>query len=414
MLFDTTLNDDPTDYLFPGNIDCMGYARKGTVYNGENLQAGNFNEPESGLQEDGSYKYVYDFATNQANGKIACVCLVPHKAAGLGFRNRIKDKTYFETKGYWVGTKHDNESLTIKISEKAEDIIAVEGESIYTLCGTQDGYIQTKDMIKSGYLIIHKYRFPINTIGIFDKPKEFLNLEEEIEVAIPSEIVDKISSNAFVSCGYSDGVLRAVIDEGYGYKRYDAGAEINYIEIDFANNFQIQLKKFINNTGYPVEISVNNRIFLKDVLVLPVIKNNKFVLFTQSLKDNSDVKEAFYEDGMTNVAYKGSEKPLELNEYFVINQGKTAVNKKTATAYDMNHGTANEVNGMFGTGIAKLNEFMYIITNYYSYNTTKYTYITYIGINPFILMTKNNLSTPIQKTASQSMKVIYTLQEADE
>ena len=34
-------------------------------------------------------------------------------------------------------------------------------------------------------------------------------------------------------------------------------------------------------------------------------------------------------------------------------------------------------------------------------------------VNPFILCTKNNLDSPVTKTASQTMKITYTLSVAD-
>ena len=43
------------------------------------------------------------------------------------------------------------------------------------------------------------------------------------------------------------------------------------------------------------------------------------------------------------------------------------------------------------------------------------SYASYrLTINPFILTTKNNLDAPVVKTASQTMKITYTLSESNE
>ena len=41
-------------------------------------------------------------------------------------------------------------------------------------------------------------------------------------------------------------------------------------------------------------------------------------------------------------------------------------------------------------------------------------YLSYdLLMNPFLLCTKNNLDTPVTKTASQTMKITYTLTESE-
>ena len=66
LLFDETLNSDPADYFLP-TVKCTGYASQ-DAYAGLDTCRGSFNASEGGVQTDGSYKFVWDFATSQANG----------------------------------------------------------------------------------------------------------------------------------------------------------------------------------------------------------------------------------------------------------------------------------------------------------------------------------------------------------
>ena len=82
MLFNERLTDDPADYAI-NTTKITGYASQ-DAYNGTDLSRGSANLAESGLQEDGSYKLVFDFSTSQANGNIQSIGLCPNV---MGDRN---------------------------------------------------------------------------------------------------------------------------------------------------------------------------------------------------------------------------------------------------------------------------------------------------------------------------------------
>ena len=83
MLFDTPLNEDPDDYAIPSNSNCICYGTN-ISNSGSNNMLGSYNTHESGIQEDGSMRFVWDFQTNQANGTFSSVCLVPLTTAFMG------------------------------------------------------------------------------------------------------------------------------------------------------------------------------------------------------------------------------------------------------------------------------------------------------------------------------------------
>ena len=60
---------NPKDYWLPLNNSMTGYSYLKCSNNGNNKQLGSFSKTESGWQEDGSYKFVYNFNVEQGNGQ---------------------------------------------------------------------------------------------------------------------------------------------------------------------------------------------------------------------------------------------------------------------------------------------------------------------------------------------------------
>ena len=85
LLFDETLNSNPADYFLP-TVKCTGYASQ-DAYAGLDTCRGSFNASEGGLQADGSYKFVWDFSTSQANGTIKSLALCPNMMGQIGLTN---------------------------------------------------------------------------------------------------------------------------------------------------------------------------------------------------------------------------------------------------------------------------------------------------------------------------------------
>lgn len=72
MLFDSELTEDPSIVLPPLSVKNVGYA--GGAYSGNNKLRGTYNSNESG-EITGGYRHVWDFGTDRANGAISSVCL---------------------------------------------------------------------------------------------------------------------------------------------------------------------------------------------------------------------------------------------------------------------------------------------------------------------------------------------------
>ena len=85
LLLDTAVTGDADTLYAPAGTDITGTARYGAVNAGLNTRRGSYNATESAINyEDKELRLVYDFTTSQANGTIAAACLTSCNAAMLG------------------------------------------------------------------------------------------------------------------------------------------------------------------------------------------------------------------------------------------------------------------------------------------------------------------------------------------
>lgn len=87
FLFDTALDEDVNNTFMPAGVKMIGNGSKDVANSGAVTELGSYNATESGLQSDGSIKFVYEFNTAQANGNIACACLTSKVGGYIGMGN---------------------------------------------------------------------------------------------------------------------------------------------------------------------------------------------------------------------------------------------------------------------------------------------------------------------------------------
>lgn len=83
FLFQNALEEDVDNVAFPTNNPLTGKASWNT-YSGMDTSRGSYNELESGFQDDGSYRHVWDFNTQQANGQISALSLTTYMGGICG------------------------------------------------------------------------------------------------------------------------------------------------------------------------------------------------------------------------------------------------------------------------------------------------------------------------------------------
>ena len=475
MLFDSTIDED-VSHIYETDSEVVGCASN-IPYTGANQKMGSYNATESGKVE-GGYKFVWDFATSQANGEISCACLttVDGGRIGYGFDKSYTDcqasisdfsslranaKNVVYTKGfqdianlspihssYFDGVR--NRIYTIKNGHSFESysnatdfaqsllvtksITFVESRFPFTNISALDNFAAytTRDIFS------HAFNSSSTTINS-SKIREYESCDplSEIEVKMPDELASYISNKYLDTSKLYKWYLCASFDEGYCYIYFfppkttsDATLGVSedlYVWKISMSDFSSNYFKVRNTTGLTLSPGnrytpnfLNGRDFKEPILVTNdytymVIGTNLYVIDNV---DNTNVKKVKGLDGTD----------LQLNEiygiqnYYRMNDNMYIVNYYTSLINNINPRTGvskvlycshkresstsiGGIKNVFGTNL--------ICIPLSDSAATIFFYGFALGIFPNLLMTINNLDTPVTKTNSETMKVIYTITQAE-
>ena len=462
MLFDTPLNDDPDGYSIPPNANCICYGTK-IANSGSNNMLGSYNTHESGIQEDGSMRFVWDFQTNQANGTFSSVCLVPLTTACMGWNNKYDE--FDNSLCSYVFNESNLNSLILKFDDGFYET------SINNSNGTIDGELfifhdnkymyglkrgnmnsvkddrgsrvidQSTHVFYTHKLKIVKRKFNYSQIDIMGASSGVPEVEDVCEIDIPSEMFSDInySNQTRYMLEFDNGFIYFALGTEYDDKKLLPNEKLKILKINVStwessiieltnttsgNFHHSSFTHYNNNTSTSIISVINNKI------LLPIrdTSDNQTYLYLINLADNTDVTPITTYDG--NRVKNSNGKGLKYKDYLVAisSLGGThmIVNFSTATAFPLYTG-GQEYNGLrpAGSGIGN-NMFVCPLDKKYeddvnvfftrdpsdAYNPDKST--LFYSMSMFVLMTKNNLSSAITKTSAQTMKVTYTISRANE
>lgn len=437
-LFDGTLNNDADDYSIPSDVSCVGYASN--VSNSSiNNMLGSFNKTESGKQDDGSYRFVWDFATNQANGEIASLALTPWEVSLMGWNNKVGE----EIRG--VSIEHNFSLQSLNMRSYNEDcylfyddayIYAIEkGNFVYNSSAPDNHYTTSKT------LRIIKRRFHHKKVSVFGSYPYSTTTVETIEIEIPEMILNLVSSVTDKSRIYQ----HVEYDKGYIYMYVNSaeyiGASQNFyllkINVEDWTASVVTVTNTINNqirigsrdkSGEHSWASTSQLRIVNGYVIVPSyttsISDGHTGLYIIDLADNTNVKEVTRSDGTSIMASVTLRTGFKYKDYLFFSTGRDlstntiVVNIKTGDAFpiyntsDRNcfcpNGASNSIYYFYNRVISsKDDEDSFHLTNY----CCSSEYGTFVHLNPLILMTKNNLDESVVKTSAQTMKVIYTISE---
>jgi hypothetical protein len=170
MCLDTALTEDPEIVRVPAGVKMTANGARDQLNSGSPTELGSYNVSESGWQQDGSLKMVWDFTTSQGNGTIASVCL---SSAFGGFRG-IGNVASDGAKGNPWDISNWNSSA------------AISGISGLVL-GYKDNMVYTLNTIAGvDKWTINRYRFPYKNFDVRDSMTA--RLVDTIEIPIPALI----------------------------------------------------------------------------------------------------------------------------------------------------------------------------------------------------------------------------------
>lgn len=247
ILLNKSLPEDKDHvYITPeDDVRIVGCGMDGQ-YTGAQPEAGTYNKQESGEIENG-YKHVWDFATNQANGKIACACLTTPHSAGHGslvgfptlnddwyggFQPIMGSGSFHHICCEDAFTDSWDASKLMYIDEANNRMVRVKNiYSLYASSTATTGNVTnehddqgrcinrnvfTDTFLSKKYIELEVYRFPYSEVSIFDKLNEFkteeryyqnnyakttyeypsFKLLETVKVEIPAEIKTILTQHA--------------------------------------------------------------------------------------------------------------------------------------------------------------------------------------------------------------------------
>lgn len=194
LLFADPLVEDENSYFAPSANPCTGYASN-DVNSTANVMRGSLNLTES-TKLDKGYKFVWDFATSQANGTISAVALT-HKFGGIGYMGDLYDNT---NKRWHMKDQSWDANATIRTAYMNAVEVSFEGN-----------YFITIGMNTSNEVVIQKIRKAYRSVGLNDTMLDNQAVVLEENKLTPTTFIMSNPSNNSGNYDFFDG------KDGYWY-----------------------------------------------------------------------------------------------------------------------------------------------------------------------------------------------------
>ena len=404
LLFNKNLDEDADNYYPPDDALMVGHGGEIT-YSGSDLSLGSYNNSESGLQEDGSYKFVWDFNANQANGEIASICLTSQKGGiiGWGSDTELESGIYRENnnraKNAFLIAEPDNGYSYAKYIDLEEGYATL-------LSYNSLSQIATNKVIKfyKAGLYVKKVS-PFNTVNNYIACGKNNTSIEEKTINL-TEYLDDIGGYNGIAC---EGKYMYLMSSNINYGDWYSGEVKKMLRIDLTS-FECSVISIENTTENTLLLGgtdkgiANNYFFLTtyDGYVYAINIYDSADTHIVKKSDGSDFKAGgvvIYGNYEDRIVMRANTNNYE-QAYFVST--KDFIARKTGgLAYTFVHNGYSYASSQ--GGMIEVKNSNRVMKAYRNYNNTLFYY------PENILMTINNLEEPVTKTSAQSMKVTYVL-----
>lgn len=432
LLFEDAIDEKINTCCVPAGNKMTARGVHGSAYSGVVTECGSFNVNESGLQEDGLVRLVYDFNSSQGNGQISCVSLTSKSGGQMGIGDNIENIDPKEISDIDFNVYGE---IKINISYPGYNLAllsSVNNIAVYFTIGYQPTVTRAVEF--------KVYDAPISSISVFDK-SDYSSFKGDLNV-LPTERLIKTFSvelpEKVLSCFRSQG--NNDICRG-GYVPYFFDGKIRLIIGPHSSNIDpkgvaylciidpitetIVVKDIVNNslgsmalsddryisTSYYYEFDWARQVAVtQKYLIAPIFVDGGWKLYRINIADNTDIVDLGFTKFTENINtipsiyFRFITEEFVYFEYgngnFVINVLAGEVKRTNANhiVYDKDTAYSSQVHG---------NDLLLVNSWRYGSNSRNYLYA-----HPVPLITINNLSEPVVKTASQTMKVTYTISES--
>ena len=410
LLFDTELEENADNIFMPAGVKMIGNASKDVSNSGVVTELGSYNATESGVQADGSVKFVYDFSTVQANGTIKSVCLTSRIGGYEGMGN--KENCYINNDYAWEYAYEKNVCYfrsvfetgslnTIMYASYEDNAIYLKSERnrVYTAEYASEHWSATKK------IQIVKARAGFTSVSI-KSDRTIKEIVETYDVEIPQTILDYMGTSKPELNAFSDteGNIYIMFNKSTS-GALSPSAFVWMMKID--RNMKATAYKVTNNTGKTLYLNRKYMTINNDYLFI-YNDNSPYELYGIKCSDSTQI---------IDIDRNGE------RETYLINISKNLVgvygkyyggttSYYAPLIFDIEARTLKKTNGRVGVGGLFTVPFVdkkgiYIIVNIYSSSSITLQLMKDMRY----LATINNLSEPVVKTSAKTMKVTYTISE---
>ena len=436
FLWKNRLNENANDYMIPADNECVGYGCE-LSNNTENNLMGSYNTSESGSLENG-YRHVWDFTTNQGNGEISAVSLMPRITGQLGLGlayDKVNTSLFQSTWKSFCELRND--CYNKQPSVICYPYLYVKGDCIYAVkrynLQYNSSYASDHVSRNGKKLLIQKIRFSRNKLHLNDKCNNHRYVEEEIAIQLPDEFtLSSTATSWYGFCNYDDGHIYLALANTYYSKNLTFQiCKIN-VETYACEVIPINITNAFPNNCYPFGNSNALEENYQNVTYYAGVYNNKFVT-TAPKHGSSGVPYSGYVDLSAPTVFQRFKEYDDTDNNFDMiyaNIGKYLyVGSGQVRMLNLEDGTCSYINATSSLleGISTVTN---VISNNYVHQTIPnvdnpsetYLYAKYsIRQNesryfirnqlPHVMTTKNNLDVAVTKTTGQTMKITYVLTE---
>ena len=405
LCLDDTITESANIVHVPTGVNMIANGSVGIINTGNPPELGSYNESESGWQQDGSYKLVFDYTTSQGNGVIKSVCMTS-KYEGLKGIGNASNTSRSASAPQTQATYNTVNNMAFGSKGTAE-LINIYNNKVSTI----SAYDNTNHKVT-----VSEYAMPVTSLDLRDKAEARLITTREISLSSPlNTLTFEFNGNITSVTGNKYRLVDKVLDGQYGYLLY---AYLGQTQ----RGYNVYSSYFISD-NYPAYLvkydSVNHTFTVEETLTASVVgfSNESTQHDMQSIsltKNYIQWEEHIIEIANTsNVNDISNFDAYKLNKTFLrvdddhIQCEKMLVDLASASMKPVNAGVSytrgGDVNGSMHYGWT------------YGYNATygSDSLLAFIWRNPSYIATINNLENAVEKTGDKTMKVTYILTFVD-
>ncbi len=447
QLFEEPLSQDPNDFL-PNGQKIIGLSRYNLGYSGKCGVYGSYNGIESGwLDDNKTFKYVYDFPTSQGNGTISSLALSPINAvfSGVGttsFDTNVHFTTglshdFFTNTGYNFNSGEGvNNNVTTNIHKHT---VYFDYENNYEVAVLREVFKNSSDSSyigKTSKIPLNLYQISLSKfemgqgIGVGNGHSQ--NLLDAKYITLKNALSTSSSNYGFIN--FYNGKIYACYTNSSTWG-------VNTSLIVTCMNTDTWEESFItvtNTTGQPIylysctsyingnEMQPRSSAFCTGEYLMVVGKNNR--LYSINVSDNTDVKMIMNGDneytGITNYEYTTTYLGINDTVYFTGFNNYTISEGSSVAVEFANLRTGQggcSMNSGAGSNFFPVNRYCSLSpvknhpclamgwNNMDATGSNNYHQLIHGVLASLVLSTKMNLDEPVVKTSDLSMKVTYSL-----